>query len=56
MSGKEIPLHKNNRILCTLLPGSKGDPALFRKEAPGGWQGKHFLNAKATEFLEKLWL
>ena len=52
MSGGEIPLRKNNGIWFTALPGSKGGPALFRKESPGGWQGKHFLNAKATGFWE----
>ena len=31
MSGREIPLRKNNGIWFTALPGSKGDPALFRK-------------------------
>lgn len=55
MSGREIPLRKNNGILFTPLSGSKGGPAFFRKEASGGWKGKHFLNAKATEFWGKLW-
>lgn len=52
MSGREIPLRKNNGIWFTPLPGSKGDPTLFRKESPGGRQGRHFPNAKATGFWE----
>lgn len=53
MAGREIPLHKNNGILCTPLPESKGGPALFRKESSGGRREKHFLNAKAMEFWGK---
>ncbi len=52
MFGREIPLRKNNGIWFTALPGSKGDPALFRMESPGGRQGRHFPNAKATGFWE----
>ena len=56
MSGREIPLRKNNGIWFTALPGSKGDPALFRKGGVRWLAGKALSQRKSNGILGKLWL
>lgn len=56
MFGREIPLRKNNGIWFTALPGSKGDPALFRKGGVRWLAGKALSQRKSNGILGKLWL
>lgn len=53
MFGREIPLRKNNGIWFTALPGSKGDPALFRKGGVRWLAGKALSQRKSNGIRDK---